>query len=89
VHDLTLARANDGVKTDDVEQWLQRADDGPPSSAAPFTLAGGSAPLSGGTSAWIKLSLPSGSYVAWDDQLDRAGNLAPFREKGSVGQFQV
>jgi hypothetical protein len=89
VHDLTFARANDGAKADDVQQWLKSADNGPPPNPAPFTLVGGSAPLSAQTSAWVKLALPTGAYLVWDDQLDRAGDFGPFREKGSVGQFQV
>jgi hypothetical protein len=89
VHDLTLARASDGVKTDDVKQWLTSADNGKPPSSPPFAFAGGAAPLDPRSSVWVKLSLAAGSYLAWDDQSDRGGDFHPFREKGVAATFDV
>jgi hypothetical protein len=89
VHDLTLARVNDGVKADDVKQWLRSADDAPPPSPAPFAFAGGAAPLDPATSVWVKLVPPPGQYVAWDNELDRGGDFGAFRDKGMFATFPV
>jgi hypothetical protein len=89
VHDLTLAKVNDGVKPDDVKQWLRGAAVAPPPSPAPFSFAGGAAPLDPAASVWVKLVPPAGVYVAWDTELDRGGGFGPFREKGLFGSFPV
>ena len=82
-HEVTLLRLVPGKRVQDVIAFYQK-----PAGQRPFTNAGGLTPLAPGSTAWLKLQLAPGSYLAVCLVTD------PISHKrhvmlGMIGQFTV
>lgn len=81
-HEMTLYQLAPGKSIKDAIAFLQQ-----PAGAPPMTEAGGMAALEPGSSAWVKLNLQAGNYLALCFVPDPTGK--PYVMLGMITQFAV
>jgi hypothetical protein len=84
-HEMALLKLAPGKSQSDALDFLARQ---PPPGAPPFAYAGGMGALSPGGSAWLKLTLSKGTYVALCYVPD-ARNGTPHFMEGMITHFTV